>query len=148
MEITAGVGAFSQAAIPTVTINGVNEPLGPDGAAHKTTYQLIRSLGKHTVQVVVEYTDLDGQKKTLRKRSSIWWVNPQHLSPLDKMNVLYIGVDKPGDRFLQAAPVMIRSDFRSLAWWWYLQKEEVMVSTRLRVTSVTDDCWINDQRRW
>src|SRR5262245_6301797 len=35
MEITAGVGAFSKAAAPTVTIEGQNVPLEADGAAHR-----------------------------------------------------------------------------------------------------------------
>ena len=47
IEITAGVGAFSKAAIPTVTIEGQNVPLGVDGAAHRKMNAGL--VGNHTI---------------------------------------------------------------------------------------------------
>jgi gliding motility-associated protein GldM len=54
MEITAGVGAFSKAALPTVNIEGVSVPLDIDGAAHRKL-NAATTLGKHTVNVSVTF---------------------------------------------------------------------------------------------
>jgi len=56
MEITAGVGAFSKAAQPTVTIDGQNIPLDVDGAAHRKM-NAASTLGKHAINVTVVFTD-------------------------------------------------------------------------------------------
>ena len=66
MEITAGVGAFSKAALPTVNIEGVNVPLDVDGAAHRKL-NAATSLGKHIMNVTVSFTDQEGKLQTVTK---------------------------------------------------------------------------------
>ena len=60
MEITAGVGAFSKAAAPTVTIEGQNVPLEVDGAAHRKM-NAATTLGKHIINVTVKFKDQEGK---------------------------------------------------------------------------------------
>ena len=94
MEITAGVGAFSKAALPTVTIDGVSVPLEDDGAAHRKL-NAATSLGKHSVNVTVSFKDQEGKMRT-ETRPIEYTVGQSAASiALDKMNVLYIGVDNP-----------------------------------------------------
>jgi len=140
MEITAGVGAFSKAAVPIVTINGANEPLGPDGAAHKKI-TADKSLGKHTVQVNIEYTDLDGQKKVLPKVIEYMVGQSTASIALDKMNVLYIGVENPVT--VSASGAGDDKIGFSITGGGGTYKKEGNGKYTVRVTSVTDDCWIN-----
>ena len=94
MDITAGVGAFSRAALPNVNIDGINVPLADDGAAHRTV-NAATSLGKHVVNVTVSFTDQEGKLRT-ETRPIEYTVGQAAASiALDKMNVLYIGVDNP-----------------------------------------------------
>lgn len=94
LQITAGVGAFSKAALPTVSINGASIPLGPDGAAlYKTT---VSGAGEHKVNVVVNYTTPDGKPATVTKEVKYTVGVPSGASVfLEKMNVVYMGVDNP-----------------------------------------------------
>jgi gliding motility-associated protein GldM len=93
IEINAGVGAFSSAAAPTISINGQGAPLGPDGQAKLKVSG--GGLGKHTVPVVISFKDQDGNMQTVTK-SVEYTVGQANASiALDKMNVLYIGVDNP-----------------------------------------------------
>lgn len=94
LEITAGVGAFSKAAKPTVTINGSNTPLGTDGAAvYKTT---VNGAGEHTVKVNIAYTKPDGTTATVTKDVNYTVGVPSGASAfLEKMNVMYVGVENP-----------------------------------------------------
>jgi gliding motility-associated protein GldM len=94
MEITAGVGAFSKAALPTITIEGTPEKLTDDGAAHRTV-RASGSLGKHTIQVSIKYTDQEGIERTIPKTIEYTVGQSAASIALDKMNVLYIGVDNP-----------------------------------------------------
>ncbi len=66
MEITAGVGAFSKAALPEITIDGTPEQIGSDGAAHRTV-RASESIGKHTIMVHIKYKDQDGKDQTVDK---------------------------------------------------------------------------------
>jgi gliding motility-associated protein GldM len=90
MEITAGVGAFSKAALPIISIDGAGVPLGADGAAHKKL-TASSSLGTHKIRVNIQYTDQDGNKQSIPK--DIEYVVGQSTASiaLDEMNVLYIG---------------------------------------------------------
>ncbi len=93
LEITAGVGAFSKTAQPIVTIGGANVSIGPDGAAHwKTT---VNAMGANSLNVNVTYTDQDGMKQTISKQIDYTVGQANASIALDKMNVLYIGVDNP-----------------------------------------------------
>lgn len=94
IQITAGVGAFSEAARPTITIGGQNVPLGADGAAlWKTT---ANGVGKKVVDVVIEFAKPDGTKERVSKKIEYEVAAPAGVavSPT-KMNVLYIGVPNP-----------------------------------------------------
>ena len=94
IEITAGVGAFSKAALPIITIAGTPVPINDDGAAVKTM-TAATTLGEHTIQVNVQYTDIDGKVQNIPK--TIKYIVGQSTASiaLDKMNVLYVGVDNP-----------------------------------------------------
>jgi gliding motility-associated protein GldM len=95
LEITAGIGAFSKAALPSVSVNGSNIPLGADGAAvYKTT---VNGAGEHTVNVVVNYTDPSTGKPATATRVVKYTVGiPSGASVfLEKMNVVYMGVENP-----------------------------------------------------
>jgi gliding motility-associated protein GldM len=93
LEITAGLGAFSRSKLPTVTINGSNVALNEKGMAiYKTTAS---GVGSRTVNVTVSFTDQDGnpQTRTIPVEYTVGSANAS--IALDKMNVLYIGVDNP-----------------------------------------------------
>lgn len=94
IEITAGVGAYSKAAQPTITINGSNQSLGADGRA---VYKFNASgAGNHTVPVSVTYTKPDGTKESKSFTVPYTVGTPGGAAVmLDKMNVFYIGVDNP-----------------------------------------------------
>jgi|GEM_PF-1934705 len=69
VEINAGVGAFSVAANPKITINGQGIQLDPNGVA---TYKLKTSLkpGKYIVPVKINYLNPDGTAASLTKNVS------------------------------------------------------------------------------
>jgi gliding motility-associated protein GldM len=94
LTITAGVGAFSSAAKPTITINGQVMPLQPDGtAAFNTTAE---SAGEKVVDVKVQYSKPDGTPVIEDKQVKYTVGLPSGASVfLKKMNVLYIGEDNP-----------------------------------------------------
>lgn len=94
VEITAGVGAFSDAAKPRISINGQSMPLGPDGTAlFKTSAS---GTGEHTVNVNIEFNKPDGTVEHVNKVVKYTVGVPSGASIfLEKMNVLYIGVENP-----------------------------------------------------
>ena len=94
VEITAGVGAFSKAALPKITIEGQPVELSDDGAAHRKL-NAATSLGKHTFTVNIEYVDQEGKKQSIPKTIEYTVGQSNASIALDKMNVLYIGVDNP-----------------------------------------------------
>jgi gliding motility-associated protein GldM len=93
LEITAGVGGFSKAVNPIITIGGQTVQLGADGAAHQTLK--VSGLGAHSVPVVIRYTDQDGKVQTIEKKIEYSVGQSNAAVQLDKMNVLFIGVDNP-----------------------------------------------------
>ncbi|RYZ42604.1 MAG: gliding motility protein GldM, partial [Sphingobacteriales bacterium] len=89
----AGLGAFSKTKLPTVTVGGANVALNDKGmAVYKTAGG---GIGKHTVNVEVAFVDQDGnpQKRVIPVEYTVGQANAS--IALDKMNVLYIGVDNP-----------------------------------------------------
>ncbi len=93
IEITAGLGAFSKQKLPTVTVGGASVPLNEKGqAVYKSA---AGGVGSHTVNVTVAFTDQDGnpQTRTIPVEYTVGSANAS--IALDKMNVLYIGVDNP-----------------------------------------------------
>ena len=93
IEITAGVGAFSKAAQPQISINGQGASLGEDGAAHVKFAG--GGVGRHSVPVNIVYTDQEGKKQTITKTIEYTVGQANASIALDKMNVLYIGVPNP-----------------------------------------------------
>lgn len=93
IEIMAGVGAFSKAAAPRISINGAAAALGEDGAAHAKFPG--GGLGKHTVPITINYVDQDGKPQSINKTIEYTVGQANASIALDKMNVLYIGVDNP-----------------------------------------------------
>lgn len=92
--VTAGVGAFSAAAKPRITINGQTMPLTAEGTAlYKTTAS---GVGDRTIDVKIEYTKPDGSLAVVNKPVKFTVGVPSGASVfLEKMNVMYIGVDNP-----------------------------------------------------
>ncbi len=94
MEITAGVGAYSKAAQPIISIGGSSAAIDADGRA---VYKFKASGGgARSVPVSVTYTKPDGTKesKTFDVKYTVGTPGGAAVM-LDKMNVFYIGVDNP-----------------------------------------------------
>lgn len=93
IEIMAGVGAFSKAAQPQISIAGRGAALGDDGAARMKVAG--GGLGRHSIPVVISFKDQDGKPQTITKNIEYTVGQANASIALDKMNVLYIGVDNP-----------------------------------------------------
>ncbi len=94
LEVQAGIGAFSAAAKPDVTINGAHQSLNADGVADYKTK--VEGTGEHTVTVNIAYTKPDGTIATIPKTIKYTVGMPSGASIfLEKMNVVYIGVANP-----------------------------------------------------
>src|SRR6186997_2258801 len=65
LEVTAGVGAFSKAALPVITIGGQTATIGPEGQA--ILKLSAGGIGNHTVPVRITYTDQEGKQQTVEK---------------------------------------------------------------------------------
>lgn len=93
LQITAGVGAYSSSANPTISINGSSVAVDKGQGTYKTT---VSGSGEHTVSINVTFKGEDGKLVTVP--SSIKYtvgVPGGAAVMLDKMNVFYIGVDNP-----------------------------------------------------
>jgi gliding motility-associated protein GldM len=93
IEITAGVGAFSKAAAPSITINGQGATLAEDGAARMKF--AAGGIGNHSIPVHFVYTDQEGKKVTVDKTVQYTVGQANASIALDKMNVLYVGIANP-----------------------------------------------------
>jgi gliding motility-associated protein GldM len=94
VTIKAGVGAFSTAAQPQITIGGVSVPVDADGVAIKEFSA--DGGGAKSVPVSVTFTKPDGTKETKTYNMEYTVGTPGGAAVmLDKMNVFYIGVDNP-----------------------------------------------------
>jgi len=93
IEITAGVGGFSKKISPKITIAGQTQTVGDDGAVH---YKFKASnLGSNSIPVVIEYTDQNNKVQKITKTVEYVVGQSNAAVQLDKMNVLFIGVDNP-----------------------------------------------------
>ncbi|HEX5654276.1 MAG TPA: gliding motility protein GldM [Chitinophagaceae bacterium] len=94
IQITAGIGAFSKAAKPTISIGGTNAVIGDNGYAEYKGQA--GAIGQHTVPITIKYfNQISGKEETVT-RDVTYTVGQANASiALDKMNVLYIGVDNP-----------------------------------------------------
>jgi len=94
VEIRAGVGAFSKNAKPTITIGNTVVPLGEEGFAMKEF--TAEGIGEKSVSVNISYFNQITGKQEDKKVEVKYTVGSANASiALDKMNVLYIGVDNP-----------------------------------------------------
>jgi gliding motility-associated protein GldM len=94
LEIQAGIGAFSAAAKPDITIEGAHQALNADGVADFKTK--VSGAGEHSITVNIAYTKPDGTTATIPKTIKYTVGMPSGASIfLEKMNVVYIGVDNP-----------------------------------------------------
>ena len=64
LEVTAGIGAYSKAATPTINIGGSNIPLSEGKAVYKTT---VSGAGAKSINVSIRYTKPDGTTGTVEK---------------------------------------------------------------------------------
>lgn len=94
VTITAGVGAYSLAAQPQITIGGAGVPVNSDGVAIKEFNA--DGGGERSIPVTVTYTKPNGEKETKTFPIKYTVGTPGGAAVmLDKMNVFYIGVDNP-----------------------------------------------------
>lgn len=94
IEIKAGVGAFSKAAQPNISINGSGVAIGDEG------YALYKGeaggVGQHSIPVRISFFNQTTGKEDIREVKVDYIVGSANASiALDKMNVLYIGVPNP-----------------------------------------------------
>lgn len=138
LEISAGLGAFSKSKVPDIYIGGAKVATNENGMAiYKTA---AGSIGSHTIPVKVSFVDQDGNPQT-RTFDVEYTVGQSNASiALDKMNVLYIGVDNPvtiaasggGDDKVQVSITGGGGSLTKVGAGKYIA----------RVGSVTDDCRI------
>jgi len=94
VKITAGVGAYSTAAQPVISIGGAGVAVNAEGFAEKEF--TAEGGGERSIAVVVNYTKPDGLKASLPYTIKYTVGTPGGAAVmLDKMNVFYIGVDNP-----------------------------------------------------
>jgi gliding motility-associated protein GldM len=93
LEVTAGIGAYSKAATPSISIGGSSRPLVDGKATYETT---VSGSGEKSVMVNIRYTKPDGTTGTVEKAVKYTVGVPSGASVfLEKMNVMYIGVPNP-----------------------------------------------------
>ncbi len=93
MVITAGIGAYSSAAQPKISINGASAAVENGRATYKVS---AAGAGPHSVPVSVTYLDQDGISQTKTETVEYTVGTPGGAAiMLDKMNVFYIGVPNP-----------------------------------------------------
>jgi gliding motility-associated protein GldM len=95
LEIKAGIGAFSSKAKPTISINGVSQQANDSGFARYTT--TASGGGGGTVPISVSFKDPNTGQVTTKTTTVTYTVGtPSGASIfLEKMNVMYAGVDNP-----------------------------------------------------
>lgn len=93
-SITAGVGAFSKNARPTVTIDGSVVPLNANGLAEYKT--IAGSPGSYSRKVNISFLKPDGSTSSLVKEIHYTVGAPTGLNiSADAVKVLYVGLDNP-----------------------------------------------------
>lgn len=95
LEIKAGIGAFSSKAKPTVSINGVSQIANDSGFARYTTQVSGGSGGN--VPISVSFKDPNTGQVTTKNTTVSYTVGVASGASifLEKMNVMYAGVDNP-----------------------------------------------------
>lgn len=94
MRITAGVGAFSKAAAPNVSIDGASVPLNAEGVAEQKFN--VGNPGQYSKKVVISFKKPDGTIGTAEKELKYTVGSPTGVTAsATKVNVLYRGLDNP-----------------------------------------------------
>lgn len=94
LEIKAGIGAFSKSARPVITIGSTTVPINDSGYAVQKIP--VNAVGQFNVPVKISFFNQTTGKDEIRNISVPYTVGSANASiALDKMNVLYIGVDNP-----------------------------------------------------
>ncbi|MEP7111449.1 MAG: gliding motility protein GldM [Ferruginibacter sp.] len=93
ITITAGIGAYSSAAQPQISIGGSNVPVVDGKGIYKTSAS---GAGPKKVLVTIHYLDQKGVPQTKTEEVNYVVGTPGGAAVmLDKMNVFYIGVPNP-----------------------------------------------------
>jgi gliding motility-associated protein GldM len=93
ITVTAGVGAYSSSAKPTINIGGSSVAVANGQGSYKT---IANGGGEHTIPVSVTFMDENGKPQTKTETVKYMVGTPGGAAVmLDKMNVFYIGVDNP-----------------------------------------------------
>lgn len=90
IEIKAGVGAFSAAAKPTITIGGQVQTVNDSGFVRYST-PVAAGLGQKSIPVHIVYTDQEGNQRTIDRLVNYTVGQSSTAISLPEMNVLYIG---------------------------------------------------------
>ena len=94
LVITAGIGAFSKAAQPTISIDGANVPLNAEGTAEFKTR--VGGSGAGIKRVKISYAKPDGTTAVVEKEIKYTVGIPAGLTvSTDKTRVFYKGLENP-----------------------------------------------------
>lgn len=94
LVITAGIGAFSKAAQPSISIDGANVPLNAEGTAEYKTR--VGSSGSGIKRVRISYAKPDGTTAVVEKEIKYTVGIPAGLTvSTDKTRVFYKGLENP-----------------------------------------------------
>ncbi|HEX8331308.1 MAG TPA: gliding motility protein GldM, partial [Segetibacter sp.] len=92
--ITAGVGAFSKSAKPSINIDGAGVGLNPEGVAEFRT--TVGGPGTYTKNVNISFVKPDGSVASISKKVEYTVGSPTGANvSADAVKVLYIGLDNP-----------------------------------------------------
>ncbi|NOU38633.1 MAG: gliding motility protein GldM [Ferruginibacter sp.] len=93
LTVTAGVGAYSSAAKPSISIGGSSVAVTAGQGSYK---KIVGGAGEQSIGVSVTFTDENGKPQTRTETVKYTVGTPGGAAVmLDKMNVFYIGVDNP-----------------------------------------------------
>ncbi|MBN8687079.1 MAG: gliding motility protein GldM [Chitinophagales bacterium] len=139
LEVKAGIGAFSKSSMPVINIGGSTVPIGEEGFA---LYKMdAGGVGAHSIPVRISFFNQTTGKDEVKEVKVEYTVGSANASiALDKMNVMYIGVDNPvtiaasggGDDKVQAVITGGGGSLTRIGPGKYIA----------RVSSITDDCRI------
>jgi gliding motility-associated protein GldM len=94
LVITAGIGAFSKAAQPSITIDGANVPLNAEGTAEYKTR--VAGSGSGVKRVRISYAKPDGTTAVVEKEIKYTVGIPAGLTvSTDRTRVFYKGLENP-----------------------------------------------------
>lgn len=93
LEVKVGVGTYSKAARPEITIGGRTEAVNDSGFVRWNTN--VSGLGNNSIPVHIVYYDQNNQKQTIDRTVTYTVGQSNAAVQLDKMNVLFIGVENP-----------------------------------------------------